>query len=359
MPNDPTILQLKRKFARKARLERFSALLADNNGVIYEPGLPGYVRVRQYGANGQLSAPFAVRSRGMVNMLPNRPVQLGYDETDRLCIVSADFDGIIAQNASPLTDNASDPNVYSVSNQSQIIPLVSSPTNPASTNVRVVSWIYYDGDASVYQFTGALVDLSSYIPTSGNHRLAGLFLKYDRTIEVKTSTTKSTSDPISIDDASECYLARSPGSKAVWFWRLHDNQASITNADSFLDGRQFIAPDNPALYATVQTTDATVTTLASISVAEGRMITVKGMVNGLRSTFAEAIGGSFMTVFRRGTGGNVVIVGAPEVHYSEDSSGSPIFNLDADTSTQTARIRVTGEAAKTFNWSVKYEVLRS
>lgn len=358
MPNDPTILQLKRKFARKARLERFSALLGDNNGVIYEPGLPGYVRVRQYGANGQLGAPFAVRSRGVVNMLPNRPVQLGYDETGRLCIVSADFDGIIAQNASPLIDNPADQNVYAVANQTQIIPLVSSPTNPASLNVRIVSWIYFDGDSVINQFTGSLVDLSSYVPSSGNHRLAGLFLKYDKTVEVKTSTTKSTSDPISIDDASECYLARSLGSKCCWFWRLHDSQTSITNADSYLDGRQFIAPDNPALYATVQTTDNTVTTLASIALAEGRMITIKGIVNGLRSTYAEAIGGSLMGTFRRATGGNITIVGAPEIHLNEDSSGSPSFTMDADTTNQVARIRVTGETSKVFNWGTKYEVVR-
>jgi len=109
-----------------------------------------------------------------------------------------------------------------------------------------------------------------------------------------------------------------------------------------------------ALQAGVQTTDATVTNLATILVNQGEMVTVQGIINGFRSTFAEAIGVRFLASARRATGGNIILIGLPIIESVEDSTGQPNVQIDADTGTQTLRIRVQGEGSKTFNWVGTY-----
>lgn len=108
----------------------------------------------------------------------------------------------------------------------------------------------------------------------------------------------------------------------------------------------------------VQTTDATVTEIAAIDLAVGESIVVEGIILGFRSDFTEAVGGTFSAVFRRPTAGNVTLVGTVNTSVKEDSSGSPTFTLAADTGNQTVDIRVTGEAAKTFNWVVTYRYMK-
>jgi len=106
--------------------------------------------------------------------------------------------------------------------------------------------------------------------------------------------------------------------------------------------------------AGVQTTDATVTTIASVSVAEDQALVVDGIIVGVQDDHSEAVGGRFMAVFRRATAGNVTLVGSVDSSVQEDSGGAPTFTLDADTSSQTARIRITGVAATNINWVVTY-----
>lgn len=107
--------------------------------------------------------------------------------------------------------------------------------------------------------------------------------------------------------------------------------------------------------AQVQTTDATQTTIASISVAEDQLVLIHALVQALRSDASEAYAAIKMAAVRRAAAGNVTLVGSVvDIAEQEDSGGAPDATLDVDTGTQTARIRVTGEAAKTFNWKVTY-----
>lgn len=111
--------------------------------------------------------------------------------------------------------------------------------------------------------------------------------------------------------------------------------------------------------AYVQTTDATATTLWSVSVSEQTAITILALVTGLLSTHGETIGGYVHCTLRRDGGGNVTVVGSADVTSDEDSSGTPSFTVDADTTNQLARLRVTGEAAKTIDWiaTVDYQII--
>lgn len=108
----------------------------------------------------------------------------------------------------------------------------------------------------------------------------------------------------------------------------------------------------------VQTTDATPTVIGSISLNQGEMAVVIALVGGFRSDYSESIGGLVTGTFRRGTGGNVVLVGALFSSLGEDFSGSPIFTLAANTSSQAIELKVTGEAAKTINWVTAYKYFK-
>lgn len=111
---------------------------------------------------------------------------------------------------------------------------------------------------------------------------------------------------------------------------------------------QYIGSDYVEQQAVVQTTNATVTTLASVTVNELESITFKGQITGAQSNHTNAIGGDFLISARRASGGNVTIVGVAIVNVN--SSSTATFTADVDTGTQTVRIRVTGVAATTYNW---------
>ncbi len=123
----------------------------------------------------------------------------------------------------------------------------------------------------------------------------------------------------------------------------------------FVDLRNWLYPD-PTETATVATTDATETTIASIPVAEASLLTITGTFSGVLDDYSAAISGTFVAGVRRASGGNATLVGV-SVTSNEDSGGTPAFTVDADTGTQTARLRVQGISSENWNWSVKYQVL--
>lgn len=108
---------------------------------------------------------------------------------------------------------------------------------------------------------------------------------------------------------------------------------------------------------TAQTTDATPQEAVSIPVAESSAVTVGGRFVGLRSTATESVGGDFLGVFHRPTGGSVAQVGTNIINSNDDSSGTPTIQLVADTGNEAISIRCVGEAAKTFNWLLVYNVI--
>lgn len=108
---------------------------------------------------------------------------------------------------------------------------------------------------------------------------------------------------------------------------------------------------------TATTTNATPTTAVAIPIAESSAVTIEGRFIGLRNDATESVGGNFLGIFHRPTGGNVAIVGSNIVNVNDDSSGSPTFALTADIGTQSVLLQCVGEAAKTFDWTVVYNVL--
>ncbi|NBW12385.1 MAG: hypothetical protein EBR82_30570, partial [Caulobacteraceae bacterium] len=107
------------------------------------------------------------------------------------------------------------------------------------------------------------------------------------------------------------------------------------------------------------TTNATATTLASISVPAGDAVVVKAIVVGKKDDESAGAARELLIAARRATAGNVTQIGVAHGTLVEDSAGTPAIDADVDTGTQTVRIRVTGIASETWRWIARYEVART
>lgn len=101
-------------------------------------------------------------------------------------------------------------------------------------------------------------------------------------------------------------------------------------------------------YFTVQTTDATPTALFTLAVDEGQCVTIDGLIAASKADFSAGIGGDVFGTARRAAAGSLTLIGSPVSSFSEDSAGSPSF--DVAVSGNDLLIQVTGEAATVYNW---------
>ena len=105
------------------------------------------------------------------------------------------------------------------------------------------------------------------------------------------------------------------------------------------------------------TTDAVLTQLDSISIADSKMITVRGFFTGLNTDSLEGIGGTFEASYIRSVAGNVTILGSEKINTNKNFTGTAVFSLSADVVNQTVDINVTGEAGETIKWTVVYQYI--
>lgn len=348
---------------RRLNLKPRRAILGDRNGVLYEPGRTGYVRVR-YPASAEntdaLAYPTTIRLTAIVPMKPGQPVMVGYDYDNEIAVIGGDFSGALASGGTPLVYNPSDDNIFRFLDQRDITTLRCQRVGPgAPMSVSVLGWVYVK-DGIYHGFIGEQVNLTSLIPGSADqHLLALVALKTDDTLEVVTSTVQDIDDPFDSTDVQECVTALTAGSLPVHLWVLENGMAELTEASDYMDMRQFLnTSTDTGSDATVSTTDATVTTLVGVTVAEGYCTSIDAVIVGSRDDESAGIGGRAVATARRAAAGNVTLVGSDITVY-EDSAGTPTFTADIDTGTQTLRIRVTGIAAQNWRWRTSYRVIRT
>jgi hypothetical protein len=97
----------------------------------------------------------------------------------------------------------------------------------------------------------------------------------------------------------------------------------------------------------LQTSDDSTQLLASMVLNTNESITLMGNVVGAQSDHSNAVGGDF-TVTARRSSGDITLIGSPIVNVR--SSSTATFTVDVDTTTQSARVLVTGVAATVYNW---------
>lgn len=298
--------------------------------------------------------------------LVGKRVRLGYPSynKNRLHLTGFDSDSSLAGLGGVLpgeqyTSNLVLPDVGSIAN------FRGYPTAPdASTEVYISGGAYYDQAGQWAWFGGdETTDLTAAIAalTSGQHQMAVIVVdKSTGELEVFTNTAETGTDKDLFDTVTLAgILDNKGGYDVVSAVHLYYGQTEIVENDFYrnVDPRIALSSRTVEYTASVTTTDNTQTTLASVAISELQMATITATVNGAKSDYSAAIGGTAIATVRRATGGNVTLVGSTSVTSNEDSAGTPSFTIDVDTGTQTARIRVTGITAETWNWATAYKVV--
>jgi hypothetical protein len=244
--------RLRRGILRKR--ETRIAILGDGNGTIRVPGKISTVYIRLPGSmdantdtsftnlttckTGTASYPFYEGAR----------VEVGFNRYDELSIIGADTRDMESAgiDSSILNSILPDKAFLYLRN---VVRLMSRPVGQSgntSTLVNVQSLIYHDNYGNLLHYAGTQkqsdkVDLASYIPTAGNHRIAVLFLRpVLQTIQVGTSTTQAMTSALDITDYQEAFVGRDPETIPIQAYVLANAAGSIDIRDLGEDLRQFL-----------------------------------------------------------------------------------------------------------------------
>lgn len=110
--------------------------------------------------------------------------------------------------------------------------------------------------------------------------------------------------------------------------------------------------------AAVQTSDATPTAIITIPLTNSLMVSIKALVNGFQSTYADCVGGEIMVTAYRKAAGDIILVGSPiiNVNYTNLTDTSDVDAV-IDVGTESIIIKVIGVAATTWNWVASYNYM--
>ncbi len=111
---------------------------------------------------------------------------------------------------------------------------------------------------------------------------------------------------------------------------------------------------NPSTIATLQTTDDTVTDIATISVAAGETVMVRGF-GVAQGPSTASVGFEFIGTAHNAAGTTTLTGQTVRTH--DDQTNSYALTIDADDTGDTLRIRATGIAATTIDWRISYETV--
>lgn len=114
-------------------------------------------------------------------------------------------------------------------------------------------------------------------------------------------------------------------------------------------------PSNPAA---VTTTDATVTDLATVAVAEGDLLMVEASVVGRKSDGSAFYAGKITGSFYRNSAGNVTQLGGAVLTDEVNDSEWGGIELAADTVNQTVDLTCEGLAGTTIKWQASVKVTK-
>ncbi len=102
----------------------------------------------------------------------------------------------------------------------------------------------------------------------------------------------------------------------------------------------------------VQTTDATQTVLATVEVPDDTTLTLTVWVSAFRTGTEEVAGFQRRIVAKRFGGGGAALVDLPDEDFERLENSA--WDVDVDVSGNNVEVKVTGEAAKTINWTSRH-----
>lgn len=299
MTYDPALGQ---QIRRKLKLEQRRGVLGNIDGQCDVPGKPSMYYVREYQSAGALGIVKEVPLSFPMQPVPGLAVTLGYNNDNQWAIIDIDREGILAAGDNPIIHNPSHPAVYNSVSPSQWLELSGYSLSTAESPSMLVCIrsliVYRNGAFSQYlPDEDNPTDLTAFIPSSGEHLFACVWLKTDNTIEVTTSTAQSELDPLDFSDIQECAAGATVGSIPAWVWQLTGGMTAIDASTPNQSVRPIInmidtagsgfAPDD-ATYIT-QTPNADLTNEQALS-ALGTGLMISTTATGVVSTVAAPTG---------------------------------------------------------------------
>lgn len=356
----------------RQNVETRTGYLGRGDGFPYDTSIPGNFWVRfKLGDRYTKAVSIRLDPNADVELRDGYPVEVGKDNKGQDVILRADSATLILAQQAPPNTRSNDP-AQSV-NQNLLLNQFYFARHRDTTNepLTVSVWPNFGYNENEFSVLGGLKialddpagdsSIASLVPGADEHCWAVVFCRVDNVLEAYASTAQSIGQTIDLFAAlNECAAQATDGSQPICARYLADDQAALDDEeDKWVDLRQVINLEWQRT-ASVTTTDATETTVVSIPVDEGAVLTITGRVTAYISDLTAACGGTFTAVVRRAVGGNVALVGSVTADVHDDSgTGSPTFTVDVDTGTQTARIRWTGVASEDWTARTKYEVLRT
>lgn len=275
----------RRQFSQRVK-DTFLVILGDDRGRIDVPNKTGMVYVRLIvGADAsgstQSSPAIEVRSAVGATYLPiaGQYVRVGLDDDGELSIRGGDWGNMVASGINPQVTNAANPRnkfIY-LENVVRLFSQAIGTTNTPSTQINVQPYISVNGYRTLRAYLGGKVDLASYIPVSGEHRLTMIHLKEDGTLQVTASTSQSNFTPLDTSDYQECLDAAEGDTIPIVAYRLANAQTKITDADKWEDMRQFINTFQPRGFPTVITQRERIAPNYQVSVRGGLTVSAQGL----------------------------------------------------------------------------------
>jgi hypothetical protein len=243
---------------RNKQIERteLTGVLGDENNNIYVPGKNGnevYVRLLGDTENGNATYQPSTTAyiRGDYFEYPGSGVVLKYNNDGDLVVIGADEKQVSAAGStlSMATLNSGSKQSKFISLDS-VLRLISRPVSRGTTDSLLVSvaQFIYDHYGNYIEFNGTplqadKIDLSSYMPSAGNHRLVQLWLDtYNNTVQITASTAQALTTAIDSTDYNECWsgATRYQDWLPLQSYVLKDNASTITQKDLGRDHRQFV-----------------------------------------------------------------------------------------------------------------------
>lgn len=143
---------------------------------------------------------------------------------------------------------------------------------------------------------------------------------------------------------------------AATSWQ-HTTTGAVTIGSTNLTFIQMLGRDvevTPSTIATLQTTNATVTDIATIAIAAGETVMVRGF-GVAQGPSTASVGFEFIGTAHNAAGTTTLT--GQNVRTHDDQTNSYALTIDADDTGDTLRIRATGIAATTIDWRISFETV--
>ncbi len=254
------------QLARRAlNRDLLPARLGNGTGTVYDLSAPGNYFLRKLEADGALSQPFSLPVNPLASIPPidGQAVDIGYDPRGIQCIWQANTASMLAANINPYILNPLDTAVYGKQSQTNIATLFyqrhGDPTNFPFTVVVFKAPVIINGTAKM--FAGAGISLSGFVPATGLHRYASVFLRTDMTLEAFASTPTNLLDPLTVDtDIQDCINQASADSVIICAWEILAGDTALSpNPARNVDMRQIVNTGSSGGGSSLTVTDGSTT----------------------------------------------------------------------------------------------------